>query len=169
MIKTRVQQENEQVHHHQEGVKSSVTIASHPLHPMLIPFPIAFLTGALATDLVYWFTTELFWARMSLWLIVAGFLMGGFAASIGLIDFFTIERVRSHRAGWLHAGTNAAALVLSLINMLLRWDDPGATVVPTGAILSVVVAGLLGFGGWYGGELAYRHKIGIIEPDEQGK
>lgn len=150
----------------QEGIKSTASIAGHPIHPMLIPFPIAFLTGALVTDLVFWVTEVAFWARMSLWLLVAGLIMGGVAASVGMIDFFTIERARSHTAGWLHLGSNAAALVLALVNVLVRWDDPAATVLPTGIILSVVTAVVLSVGGWYGGELSYRHKIGVIEHEE---
>jgi len=35
------------------GVRSTASIAGHPLHPMLVPFPIAFLVGALASDLVF--------------------------------------------------------------------------------------------------------------------
>lgn len=149
-----------------EGIKSTAAVAGHPIHPMLIPFPIAFLTGALATDIVHWSTAGAFWARMSLWLLVAGLIMGGVAASVGLIDFFTIERARAHTAGWLHLGSNAAVLVLALVNVLIRWNDPVNAVVPTGLILSAVTAVLLTVGGWYGGELAYRHKIGVIDHEK---
>ena len=38
--------------------KSTANIAGHPIHPMLIPFPIAFLVSAFVTDLVYWATGE---------------------------------------------------------------------------------------------------------------
>ncbi|MBK8905236.1 MAG: DUF2231 domain-containing protein [Anaerolineaceae bacterium] len=150
----------------QEGIKSTAAIVGHPIHPMLIPFPIAFLTGALVTDIVYWATEGTFWARMSLWLLVAGLIMGGVAAFVGLIDFLTIERARALTIGWWHLGSNAVALVLALVNVLVRWNDPAATALPTGLILSAVTAVLLGVGGWYGGELAYRHKIGVIEHEE---
>lgn len=146
-----------------EGIESTAAIAGHPIHPMLIPFPIAFLTGALVTDIVYWASAGAFWARMSLWLVVAGLIMGGVAASVGLIDFFTIERARAHTAGWLHLGSNAAVLVLALVNGLIRWNNPVDAVMPTGLILSVVTAVLLTVSGWYGGELAYRHKIGVMD------
>lgn len=151
---------------HQKGIKSTASIAGHPLHPALIPFPIAFLTGALVTDLVFWLGNEEFWARMSFWQIVGGLVMGPLAAVLGLIDFLTIERARAHTAGWLHLGSNAAALLLAIFNLWLRWDDAATAVVPGGLILSLLTAGLLAFGGWYGGELAYRYKIGVIEYDE---
>ena len=89
-------------HTPREGVKSTVSIAGHPLHPVMIPFPIAFLIGTLVTDIVYWLTTEAFWAGMSFWLIAAGVVMG-------LMDFLTIERARAYSAGWIHAGGNATA------------------------------------------------------------
>ncbi|MFO7679781.1 MAG: DUF2231 domain-containing protein [Chloroflexota bacterium] len=153
----------EQVHTHEEGIKATASIAGHPLHPIIIPFPIAFLTGALVTDIVYWLTAEEFWARMSFWLIVGGLVMGLLAAVLGLIDFVTIERARSHAAGWIHLGGNSLALILAFVNLWLRWNEPAAAVIPWGILLSLLIAGILGIGGWYGGELAYRHKIGVIE------
>ena len=86
-------------------IRSYPLPAGHPLHPALIPFPIAFLTGALVTDIVYWSTTNDFWARMSYWLIIAGLVMGALAAVLGLIDFLTIERARAYAAGWIHLGS----------------------------------------------------------------
>ncbi|MCA9970230.1 MAG: DUF2231 domain-containing protein [Anaerolineales bacterium] len=148
---------------HVEGVKSTAAVAGHPMHPMLIPFPIAFLTGALVTDVIYWLNDVPFWAEMSFWLIVGGVVMGALAAVVGLIDFLTIARVRAHTAGWLHAGLNAGALVLALLNLWLRWGARADGVLPWGVVLSVITAVLLGVSGWYGGELAYRHKVGVID------
>lgn len=147
-----------------QGVTSTAAIGGHPLHPALIPFPIAFLTGALATDLAYWFTADSFWARASFWLLVAGIIMGALAAVLGLIDFLTIERARAYTTGWIHAGSNVTVLVLALINLWLRWgDNQAAAILPWGLLLSGIIAGLLGIAGWTGGELAYRHKVGVIE------
>lgn len=148
---------------HLEGVESTAALAGHPLHPMVIPFPIAFLVGALLTDIAYWQTADSFWARASLWLVGAGLVTGLMAAILGLVDFLTIERVRAHTAGWIHFIGNAVALVLALISLLLRRGDPEAAVLPWGLALSAVIAIILAVTGWYGGELAYRHKIGIIE------
>jgi uncharacterized membrane protein len=155
----------ERIHTPTEGVTSTAAIAGHPLHPALIPFPIAFLTGALVTDLVYRANGTDFWASMSFWLIAAGLALGALAAVLGLIDFLTIERARAYAAGWIHLGANATALLLTAINLWLRWDDPAAAVIPWGLALSVIVTLLLTIAGWYGGELAYRYKVGVIEYD----
>jgi uncharacterized membrane protein len=130
---------------------------------MLVPFPIAFLVGALASDLAFWGTSDPFWARASLWLAGAGLLTGAVAAVAGLTDFLGDRRVRSHSAAWVHFVGNAVALLLTLWSVLHRWADPSASVMPTGLILSAIVACILGVTGWLGGELSYRHRIGVTE------
>ncbi len=144
-----------------EGIKSTASVAGHPLHPMLIPFPIAFLVGTFASDLVYWATADTFWARMSLWLVGAGLVTGALAAVLGLTDFLTINRARQ-QVGWIHFLGNAVALVVSLANVLLRAGNPVGAVLPVGIILSAITTGVLVITGWMGGELAYRYKIGVV-------
>jgi uncharacterized membrane protein len=146
------------------GITSSVAIAGHPIHPAIVLFPIAFLVGAAGTDIGYWLTKDPFWARASLWLIGVGFAAGILAAITGFSEFFKVKRVRERSAGWLHMGGNVAVMVLSLINLLLRQGNPAEPIVYTGLAISVVVATLLGITGWYGGELSFRHKIGVIGP-----
>lgn len=148
-------------HDHTRGVPSTAALAGHPIHPILIPFPIAFLTGALATDVVFWLGGGAFWAGFSFWLILAGLVMGAVAAAAGFIDFITIPRARRHRVGWLHFLGADLALALAFVNLVVRWGDTGAGVLPWGMLLSLATAGLLGLVGWYGGELAYRHMIGV--------
>jgi uncharacterized membrane protein len=146
----------------QLGVPSTAAVAGHPIHPMLVVFPIAFLVAALATDLAFWGTNDPFWARASTWLLGAGVVMGVLAAVAGLIEFLTISRVRSLAAGWIHFLGNAAAILLALANLLYRIDEGlGAGVIPFGLILSAVVVAILLVTGWLGGELVFRHRIGV--------
>jgi uncharacterized membrane protein len=144
------------------GVPSTAAIAKHPMHPALIVFPVAFLLTAFITDLVYWATDAAFWADASLWLIIGGLAMGLLAAIAGLVDFATIGRARAHLAGWIHALGNATAVALSLANLLLRLGDAQTAVLPWGVVISAIVAAILGVTGWYGGELVFRHGIGVI-------
>ncbi len=154
--------ESDDKEYRDSGVPSTVAIAGHPFHPLLVTFPIAFLTAALPTDLAYWFTEDAFWAKVSVWLIGAGIVTGLIAAVTGLLDFLRIERVRQHSAGWLHMSGNVVALLLSSVNLAVRLADPAAAVLPIGLILSAIVAALLGVTGWYGAELIYRHKVAVI-------
>ncbi|MEA5604298.1 DUF2231 domain-containing protein [Nostoc sp. UHCC 0252] len=144
------------------GVPSTVAIAGHPLHPLSVIFPIAFLAAALGSDIGYWLTGDFFWARASLWLIGLGLGLGLIAAAIGLSDFMKIERVRKRTAGWVHLILNVSILVLSLINFLLRLGDAEARIVPWGLLISLVVGTLTSASGWFGAELSYRHKIGVV-------
>src|SRR5262245_18649478 len=63
----------------------TVRIARHPIHPMLVPIPIACFVGTLITDIVYWRTAEMIWANFSAWLVTVGVIFGVIAAVIGLI------------------------------------------------------------------------------------
>jgi uncharacterized membrane protein len=143
------------------GVRSVASIGGHPLHPMLIPFPIAFLVGALATDVAFASTRDLFWARVSLWLLGAGVLTGLASAVLGLIDFVAIRRVRSTAAGWVHFLGNVAAVGVALANWLLRTGNHERHLLPLGITLSAVTTAMLIVTGWLGGELSYRHGIGV--------
>ena len=146
------------------GVPSTVAIAGHPLHPLSVIFPIAFLAAALGSDVGYWLTNDPFWARASLWLVGLGLAGGVVAAIIGMSDFLQIERVRKRTAGWAHMIINVTLLVLSALNLILRLRDFQGAILPWGLILSTLVGTLVSLSGWYGAELSYRHKIGVIGP-----
>ena len=140
---------------------STAAIAGHPIHPMLIPFPIAFLSGALVTDIVYVCTNRVFWALSSRWLLIAGVAMGLLAAVFGVIDFLTIPQVRARMQGWLHPIAAVTSVLLAVVNIVLRWNDPITMVVPWGISLSALMFVVLIGAGWLGGELAFRHRIGV--------
>jgi len=146
--------------------RSTAAIFSHPLHPMLVPFPIAFLTALLASDIVYAVTGDEFWLRASYWLCVCGLVTAGAAAGLGAIDFFTIPRAKSLPAGWIHFLGNGAVFVITFLNAWLRWNDSPTVPWPWGIPLSACVVALLCATGWYGGELSYRYRIGVIPEEE---
>lgn len=145
-----------------QPITSTVNIMGHPVHPILIPFPIAFLVGAPIADIVFLVVGDEFWATASMWLLAAGVVSGGLAAVIGLIDFVTIERARTHPSGWIHLVGNVLVLVVGVANWLPRISDAPGFIEPWGLTLSLVGAVLLGITGWTGGELSYRHQIGVV-------
>jgi uncharacterized membrane protein len=154
--------ENDEREYCDSGIPSTVAILGHPLHPLLVTLPIAFLVGLAVTDLVYWLNKDPFWARASFWLVVAGFTTTLPAAITGLSDFLKIDRVRKRTAGWAHLVLNITIIVLTGINLLIRMNNVTGAVLPTGLIISLIAATLLGLSGWYGAELIYRHKIAVI-------
>lgn len=150
----------EQVHE-TSTVPSNAAFRGHPIHPMLIPLPIGALVLSLVTDLVFVFGGSEFWAEASWWLLWAGIVSGVLAAAVGAVDYLTIHRVRSHRAGNIHLVTNVAVLALVVANLWIRAGDHATAITPAGVIITIVTVGLLGVSGWYGGELSYRHGVGV--------
>ena len=151
--------------YHRHGVESTAAVAGHPLHHMLVAFPIAFLIGAFATDIAFRATADTFWARGSYWLLIAGIVTALVAAIPGFIDFVTIDRVRNVWVSWAHMIGNLVVVGLAAVNVWLRWDDPAAPIQGTGFWLSLLITALLVFNGWLGGELAYRYRIGAIRDE----
>jgi Predicted membrane protein (DUF2231) len=82
--------------------RSIASIGGHPIHPMVVAFPIFCFVGAFVTDLVYWRSMSFIWAIFSVWLITAGLIMAVFAAIVGLIDFAANRRIREFRPAWYH-------------------------------------------------------------------
>jgi uncharacterized membrane protein len=141
--------------------RSTAAIAGHPIHPMLVPFPIACFTLALVTDIVYWRTSNLMWAEFSAWLLLAGIVFGVLAALVGAIDFFARREVRARRPAWPHAIGNVIALILAFINNLVHAADGWTSVVPWGLTLSALTVLILLVTGWLGFSLVQVHGVGV--------
>jgi uncharacterized membrane protein len=146
--------------------RSTVQIAGHPLHPILVTLPIGFWAGALLTDLAYTQGSWASWAYFSSWLIGAGIVTAVLAAVAGFIDFFGEPWIRAIRKAWYHMFGNVTALVLSIVNFFVHLQDGADAVIPVGIALSAVVVVLLLFNGWMGGELVFRHRVGVLEAEE---
>src|SRR3954469_3132626 len=102
---------------------STAKIAGHPLHPMIIPFPIAFFVSTLVTDIIYLNTGRAGFAEASMWLLGAGLASALLAAVLGAADFAGERRVRRMRKAWMHAIGNVLAVVLEAVNFYLRSGD----------------------------------------------
>jgi uncharacterized membrane protein len=144
--------------------KSTASIGGHPIHPMLIPFPVVFLVTAFVTDLAFWSTENTVWATASMWLLGAGIIMALAAALFGFADFLGDRQIRDLTDAWLHMAGNLIAVVLALVNWYVRYRS-GATagVFPWGIWLSLATVLLLSFNGWKGWELVNRHHVGVSD------
>jgi uncharacterized membrane protein len=144
--------------------KSTARIGGHPIHPMLVPFPIAFFVATLLADIVFWRTGNSGWAVAAMWLLGAGLVGAALAALAGWIDFLSDTRIRALAHAWLHAIGNVTAVVISLISFYFRYmNGAEAGAQPTGIWLSLVVVVLLLVTGWLGGELVFRHRVGVAD------
>ena len=143
--------------------QSTAQIAGHPLHPMLIPFPIAFLVATFVCDLIFWQTRNPAWSTAALWLLGAALAMAALAALAGLTDFLGDARIRSLSAAWHHMLGNVVAVLLSLWNWYRRYQEGDAAVLPTGLLISLIVVLILLYTGWRGWEMVYRHRVAVSE------
>ena len=143
--------------------RSTVRIAGHPIHPMLVPIPIACFVGALLTDLTYWRTANMMWADFSAWLVTVGVIMGFLAAIVGAIDFLSNRLIRAQAPAWPHAIGNIVLLILATLNMFVHSRDAWTSVVPWGLTLSAAVVLIMLFTGWMGWSMVYRHGVGVTE------
>lgn len=143
--------------------KSTLSVAGHPLHPMLVPFPIAFFVGTLVTDVVHSQSTQPFWAMASTWMLGAGLVMAALAALAGLTDFLGDHRIRNLRDAWLHMIGNVVVVLIEAFSLWRRVVDGPDFILPTGLVLSLVSTALLLFNGWMGWEMVYRHRVGVSE------
>lgn len=134
--------------------------APHPIHTLLAAFPLAFFTTAFLTDLTYVNTAEMMWANFSIWLITGGLIMGGLAAVAGIIDFARNRRARRAPRPWFHSLLNVLVLGLALLNAFVHSRDAWTSVMPTGIILSAIVAVLVVIASWTGTTIAHRYSTG---------
>ena len=146
-----------------QNPQSTAQIAGHPLHPMLIPFPVAFLVATLVCDLIFWWTGNTAWSTASLYLLGAALIMAALPALAGLTDFLGDARIRDLSAAWHPRVGNVVAVLLSLWNLYRRYEAGDAAVLPTGLVISLVVVLILLYTGWRGWEMVYRHRVAVSD------
>ena len=146
-----------------ENPRSTAKIMGHPIHPMLVPLPITFFISAFATDLLFLADGSEGWATASRWLLGAGLVGAALAAAAGLADFSGDRGIRQLNDAWSHMIGNVIIVLIEAANLFLRLDDENVTT--TGVILSAIAVVILAFTAWKGGELVFRHRVGVHEAD----
>lgn len=144
-------------------MRSRAHFKTHPIHPMLIPFPIAFLTGAFFFNLVGLLADVAAWWETGWRLAGLGILAGLVAAVPGFLDYlYSVPPESSGKQrATRHALVNVGALLLFGLSFLIRGEAAAAP----GALTLLLEAGGIGLlvaGGWMGGTLVYRNHIGVF-------
>lgn len=143
-------------------MKSRARFLGHPVHQMLVVFPLGLLAATVVFDLVGILAGGGDWPLVAYWTMAAGIAGALLAAPFGLVDWLAIPRgTRASRIGALHGIGNAVVSLMFAGSWLLRdpADDPGVVALA----LSFGGAGLALVTAWLGGELVSRLGIGVYE------
>jgi uncharacterized membrane protein len=142
-------------------MESRAKLFGHPVHPILIVFPLGLLATSVIFDIIYLVTGHANFSEVAYWLIVAGILGGVVAAPFGLIDWLAIPAgTRARRIGALHGMGNIVVLLL----FALSWYIRASTAMAPGTFAYVCAflgAALALLTGWLGGELVDRLGVGV--------
>jgi uncharacterized membrane protein len=146
-------------------METRATVAEHPIHPMLVPFPIALWIFSLASDLIYLFDFGgPVWKDVALYTMVGG-IIGGLAAAIpGYIDYRSVSDPVVVRLAQMHMVINVGLVLLFTLNAGLRVMNGPEALVPV--FLSALGVAALAVSGWLGGELVYVQGV-AVQPDRE--
>lgn len=147
------------------SVRSRMAIAKHPLHPMLVVYPVALLSLVLPADLLALWLRQPFWAECAYWMNAVGLAIGVVAGIVGTADMFLIRVVRRHVSAWNHFIVAVMVLAVAGLGVWLRAPDPVAAVWPWGLLQSSLLLVLVMVAGWLGGTLSFHHGIGVYGDD----
>jgi uncharacterized membrane protein len=148
-------------------MSSPASIKKHPMHPMLVGFPIGLWVFALVCDVVHAVSGSAIWQTVATFCVAGGIVGALLAAVPGLIDYFSIDEAEMKRIANLHLTVNLCAVVIFAINLWLRLRLPAESNVPLG--LSVVGVLAMGFGGWLGGEMVYFKGMAVEAVEKLAK
>jgi uncharacterized membrane protein len=144
---------------------SRASIAGHPIHPMLIPFPIGLLVFSFVADLIFLWRGNPIWKDYIAFYTMLGGIIGAAAAAIpGLIDWATLtDRATVRVANW-HARINVITLLIFIANFYLRTSS-GAAWINSVPMLPVALSlvGVIGLAiaGWLGGQMVFGHGVAV--------
>ena len=143
---------------------SKASIGGHPIHPILIPFPLALWSTSFVTDVIFYFYRNDSLALISKYMLAAG-CFGALAAAVpGIIDWLTIKDAGVKRIANWHARLNVIALIVFAISLYLRmrigahWVNYHLRIPFLISLLGVI---LISISGWLGGELSFKHGVGV--------
>ncbi len=147
-------------------MKSKAAIGNHPIHPALVTIPIGSFVLALIGDIATSVTHDQFWYTFAYYCVGIGILSGLLAAVFGLIDYFSVRMsARGKNLATIHLVLNVIAIVLYIVDWYERRDNRAFLSSGWAAVMALEIAALviLSISGWIGGEMAYIHKVGVVE------
>lgn len=143
------------------------SIRNHPIHPMLIVFPIGLLVFSFVCDIIYHAGPHNpIWKVIAFYTIAGGVIGALLAAIPGFIDYLSITDRRVKRIATTHMVLNLVVVALFIFNLGFRYNaSPDREIV--GLVLSLIAISFMAVAGWLGGTMVYEHHMGVSPPREE--
>jgi uncharacterized membrane protein len=141
-------------------MRTPASIGGHPIHAMLIVFPVGLFIFSLVCDLISTQSADpATWALVAFYTMVGGFI-GALAAAIpGLIDLLSLTDKGTKKTAITHMSINLVAVALYAVNIWMRMGSHANTGTPL--VLSVIAVALLAVSGWLGGKMVHEYGVGV--------
>ncbi|MGH7859493.1 MAG: DUF2231 domain-containing protein [Candidatus Binatia bacterium] len=144
-------------------MRSMASIGKHPVHPALVAIPIGAFAVALVSDVLRIISGAPEWGTTARHALMIGVVTAVLAAVVGLVDYLFIAMSPSaKRLATFHLVLNLGAVALFVVSFLVRQSAPAGWSLG-GFLISIFAFLVLGAAGWIGGELVFRHKVGVVE------
>ena len=148
-------------------MRSRASFKGHPIHPAMVAIPIGAFTVTLVADVIMWTTGTLGWGDAARYALVVGVGGAPLAAVFGFIDYFKVTMSEAgFRVARLHMILNLTAVVLFAVSLWLRYRDVDGWSV-AGFAISTLAFLIVSASGYLGGELVFKHKVGVVETADQ--
>ena len=148
-------------------MNTPASVRQHPIHPMLVVFPIALWIASFVCDIIYHVVSQnMFWKATAFYSMAGGIIGALVAAVPGFIDYLSLTDSRVKRIATTHLALNIIVVVMFIFNLGLRYNAaPGTDMF--GVVLSIIALVVLAASGWLGGSLVYEHRVGVSTPREE--
>lgn len=146
-------------------MRTPASVKGHPIHAMLVPLPIGLFVFSLVSDLLL--VAGLGggdWAVVARCTLAAGIVTALLAAIPGFVDYLSLSG-RPRRIATSHMLLNLTVVGVFTMDFLLRLRTDPYDKVPV--VFSAIGVSLLAVSGWLGGEMVYRHGVGVDERAER--
>jgi uncharacterized membrane protein len=140
-------------------MSTPASIAKHPLHPMLVVFPIGLWVFSLISDIVFLSGGDARWNDVAFYTMAGGLVGALLAAVPGFFDMFSISDKKVGKIAWNHMILNLIAVVIFAVDFYLRLGNTSGAIFPI--VLSVAGVLFIAVSGWLGGEMVYIHGMGV--------
>lgn len=143
-------------------MESRLKVLGHPVHPMLVMFPVALLVTAVIFDVIDTVGGPKFLGEVAYWNITVGLIGGLLAAAAGTFDLLALPAgTRAKRVGLTHAAANIAVILLFAAVWVVRLNADSRAAGGALIAIEVVAVAILGLSAWLGGELVDRLGVGV--------